>query len=64
MATMALPGGTSLGERGRARRLPPSREGDVLLIGNAGAYGRVMSSEYNLRPPAREVLLPARPGVS
>jgi diaminopimelate decarboxylase/aspartate kinase len=42
---------------GRARRLPPSREGDVFLIGNAGAYGRVMSSEYNLRPPAREVLV-------
>jgi len=42
---------------GRARRLPPSREGDVLLIGNAGAYGRVMSSEYNLRTPAGEILL-------
>lgn len=43
---------------GRSRRLPPTSEGDVLLIANAGAYGRVMSSRYNLREPAGEVLLP------
>ncbi|HEX6898625.1 MAG TPA: bifunctional aspartate kinase/diaminopimelate decarboxylase [Thermoanaerobaculia bacterium] len=42
---------------GRSRRLPPTREGDVLLIANAGAYGRVMSSWYNLREPAGEVTL-------
>ncbi|MCO4746498.1 MAG: bifunctional aspartate kinase/diaminopimelate decarboxylase [Proteobacteria bacterium] len=42
---------------GRARRLPPTEEGDVLLIGVAGAYGRAMSSHYNLRAPAREVWL-------
>jgi diaminopimelate decarboxylase/aspartate kinase len=42
---------------GRSRRLPPTAEGDVLLIANAGAYGRVMSSRYNLREPAGEVLL-------
>ena len=42
---------------GRSRRLPPTREGDVLLIANAGAYGRVMSSSYNLREPAGEVTL-------
>jgi diaminopimelate decarboxylase/aspartate kinase len=30
----------------------------VLLIANAGAYGRVMASSYNLRPPAEEVVLP------
>jgi diaminopimelate decarboxylase/aspartate kinase len=42
---------------GRSRRLPPTQEGDVLLIANAGAYGRVMSSRYNLREPAGEVLL-------
>lgn len=42
---------------GRSRRLPPTSEGDVLLIANAGAYGRVMSSRYNLREPAGEVLL-------
>ena len=37
---------------GRSRRLPPRAEGDVMLIANAGAYGRVMSSRYNLREPA------------
>ncbi len=42
---------------GRSRRLPPTVEGDVLLIANAGAYGRVMSSSYNLREPAGEALL-------
>jgi diaminopimelate decarboxylase/aspartate kinase len=42
---------------GRSRRLPPSAEGDVVLIANAGAYGRVMSSRYNLRQPAGETLL-------
>ena len=33
--------------------------GDVLLITNAGAYGRVMASSYNMREPAREVVLGA-----
>ncbi|HEX9668314.1 MAG TPA: bifunctional aspartate kinase/diaminopimelate decarboxylase [Thermoanaerobaculia bacterium] len=42
---------------GRARRLAPAAEDDVLLIANAGAYGRVMSSRYNLREPAGEWLL-------
>ncbi len=42
---------------GYGRRLPMTQEGDVLLIGTCGAYGRVMSSEYNLRRPAREVLI-------
>ena len=42
---------------GRSRRLSATAEGDVLLIANAGAYGRVMSSHYNLREPAGEVLL-------
>jgi diaminopimelate decarboxylase/aspartate kinase len=42
---------------GHDRLLPASAEGDVLLIANAGAYGRAMSSNYNLRPPAIEVLL-------
>ncbi|HSC05538.1 MAG TPA: hypothetical protein VLD59_01780, partial [Steroidobacteraceae bacterium] len=39
------------------RLLPPTREGDILLIANAGAYGRAMSSNYNLRAPAEEFLL-------
>lgn len=37
------------------RLLPPSREGDIILIANAGAYGYVMSSHYNLRDPAVEL---------
>ena len=39
---------------GSERLLPECREGDVLLVANAGAYGFVMSSRYNLREPARE----------
>jgi diaminopimelate decarboxylase/aspartate kinase len=42
---------------GSNRRLPTPREGDVLLIAQAGAYGAVMSSRYNLRPPAEETTL-------
>lgn len=42
---------------GSDRLLPECREGDVLAILNAGAYGRVMSSSYNLREPAREVVI-------
>jgi diaminopimelate decarboxylase/aspartate kinase len=37
---------------GLDRLLAPTREGDVLLIANTGAYGFVMSSRYNLREPA------------
>jgi diaminopimelate decarboxylase/aspartate kinase len=39
---------------GRDRLLPHCEPGDVLLIENAGAYGAVMSSRYNLREPAAE----------
>jgi len=42
---------------GHDRLLPPTREGDVLLIANAGAYGSAMSSRYNLREPAQEFVL-------
>ena len=42
---------------GSDRLMPAAEEGDVLLIANAGAYGRVMSSQYNLRPPAKEVMI-------
>jgi len=45
---------------GYARRLPVTHEGDVLLVGTTGAYGRAMSSTYNLRPAPDEVVLPAR----
>jgi bifunctional diaminopimelate decarboxylase / aspartate kinase len=42
---------------GHERLLPATLEGDVLLIANAGAYGHAMSSHYNLRAPAREVII-------
>ncbi|MEP7246782.1 MAG: bifunctional aspartate kinase/diaminopimelate decarboxylase [Gammaproteobacteria bacterium] len=40
---------------GHDRLMPPTREGDILLIANAGAYGYAMSSSYNLREPAVEI---------
>jgi diaminopimelate decarboxylase/aspartate kinase len=46
---------------GANRRLPECREGDVLLIAQAGAYGAVMASRYNLREPAAEVVLSSSP---
>ena len=42
---------------GNDRRLPESREDDVILIATTGAYGQVMSSPYNLRGPAEEIVL-------
>jgi len=44
---------------GHDRLLPATREGDVLLIANAGAYGRSMASSYNLRHPPEEIVLGA-----
>jgi diaminopimelate decarboxylase/aspartate kinase len=42
---------------GLDRLLPPTFEGDVLLIATTGAYGRSMSSTYNLREPAPEFVI-------
>ena len=42
---------------GAERLLPHTEEGDVLLIADAGAYGAVMSSRYNLREPASETAI-------
>jgi diaminopimelate decarboxylase len=39
------------------RSLPDPQPGDLLAIGTAGAYGSVMSSNYNARPRAAEVLV-------
>jgi len=39
------------------RKLNEVREGDVLAIHNAGAYGFSMSSNYNSRPRPAEVLI-------
>ena len=44
---------------GHARDLPDCQEHDVMLLLNAGAYGRVMASEYNLRPVPPEIVLDA-----
>jgi len=42
---------------GSDRLLPPSEENDVILIANAGAYGYVMSSQYNRREVAGELVI-------
>jgi diaminopimelate decarboxylase/aspartate kinase len=42
---------------GSDRLLPVSAENDVILIANAGAYGYVMSSNYNLREVATEIVI-------
>jgi diaminopimelate decarboxylase len=41
----------------RDRELTEPREGDIIAILNAGAYGFSMSSQYNSRPRAAEVLV-------
>ena len=41
----------------RDRKINDPKEGDVLAILNAGAYGYSMSSQYNSRPRAAEVLV-------
>jgi diaminopimelate decarboxylase len=39
------------------RSMPKINEGDILAVLNAGAYGFAMSSQYNSRPRAAEVLV-------
>jgi diaminopimelate decarboxylase len=39
------------------RQLPQIEEGDLLAVLNAGAYGFSMSSQYNSRPRAAEVMI-------
>ncbi len=41
----------------RDRALPPLQPGELVAFLSAGAYGAVMSSEYNTRPLAPEVLV-------
>ena len=41
----------------RERRISRIREGDILAVRNAGAYGFCMSSNYNTRPRPAEVLV-------
>ncbi|MBL8600913.1 MAG: diaminopimelate decarboxylase [Myxococcales bacterium] len=39
------------------RMMPVPEEGDLLVVGNAGAYGYAMASHYNLRARPAEVLV-------
>jgi diaminopimelate decarboxylase len=39
------------------RPLPPLAPGELLAVESAGAYGAVMASSYNTRPPAPEVMV-------
>lgn len=39
------------------RRLPLPKPGDLIIIGGAGAYGHVMSSNYNTQPLLPEVVV-------
>jgi diaminopimelate decarboxylase len=41
----------------KGRPLPPTKRGDLLAVFTAGAYGFAMSSNYNNRPRAPEVLV-------
>lgn len=41
----------------RDREMPVPKQGDLLAVMSAGAYGMVMSSNYNARPRAAEVLV-------
>lgn len=41
----------------KQREMPPVGEGDLVAFRSAGAYGAVMSSEYNSRPLIPEVLV-------
>jgi diaminopimelate decarboxylase len=41
----------------RGRALPPLQADDLVVFTGAGAYGAVMSSEYNTRPLVPEVLV-------
>jgi diaminopimelate decarboxylase len=39
------------------RSLPPLDAGDLIVVGAAGAYGAAMSSTYNTRPLAAEIMV-------
>ncbi|MEM1263625.1 MAG: bifunctional aspartate kinase/diaminopimelate decarboxylase [Pseudomonadota bacterium] len=57
LVTVVGPICESADKLGTDRLLPTSEEGDVLLIANAGAYGAVMASDYNLRERVAELTL-------
>lgn len=41
----------------RDRVMPEPEEGDLVVVYDTGAYGFVMSSNYNSRPRCREILV-------
>ncbi len=41
----------------QARELPPLRQGELIALMSAGAYGFTMASNYNSRPLSAEVLV-------
>ncbi|MEM8982292.1 MAG: bifunctional aspartate kinase/diaminopimelate decarboxylase [Pseudomonadota bacterium] len=57
LVTVVGPICESADKLGTDRLLPVSEEGDVILIANAGAYGAVMASDYNLRDRVEELTL-------
>lgn len=57
LATIVGPICESTDKLGVEIPFPETQEGDLILIENAGAYGRVMANEYNMRKPAEEVCI-------
>jgi len=57
MATVVGPICETGDKLGSDRLLPRTAEGDVMLVANAGAYGHVMGSRYNLREVAEEIFI-------
>ena len=41
----------------QGRRIPEVRDGELLAVMSAGAYGMVMASNYNSRPRPAEVMV-------
>ena len=42
---------------GKNIELPETKINDLILIDTCGAYGYTMSSHYNLRNPAKEIII-------
>ncbi|WP_223669654.1 bifunctional aspartate kinase/diaminopimelate decarboxylase [Kangiella shandongensis] len=57
LATIVGPICESTDKLGVEIPFPETKEGDLVLIENAGAYGRVMATQYNMRSPAEEVCI-------
>ena len=56
LADVVGPLGDSSDVLANDRLHPKTERGDVILIGNAGAYGRTMASGYNATEPPREAI--------